>query len=203
MHRQSKVGPGRAGGDVSTPWVWPHPRPAQSPSPCSSGLLAGPGWLPCWCSGPILKFGWALLLFCLNVPSWLRILLNFLTYAYKTCIYQNSWKMWVVNPNSMFWSSNLFYFVEMLVVELWVKNRQQAPPHLALCSSSSKVLWTKRVHLLDLQIRIQVIPSFTWTCELPVSTKISWVIEKWNRLDSNLLTLSLLRNLGFCKILKT
>jgi hypothetical protein len=30
-----------------------------------------------------------------------------------------------------------------------VKDHQQAPPHLALCLSSSKVLRTKAVHLLD------------------------------------------------------
>ena len=119
----------------------------------------------------ILAWSWSLVgllhMFCLNTPSWLRSLVNFHTCAYKTCIYQNSWKMWVVNPNSKFWHSYLFYFVEMLAVEMWVKHHQQAPPHLVLCSSSSKVLRTKRVHLLDLKTCIQVIPSFTWTCELP------------------------------------
>ena len=68
-----------------------------------------------------------LYMFCLNMPSWLRILVNFHTCACKTCIYQNSWKMWVVNPNSKFWHSYLFYFVSMLVVEMWVKDLQQHP----------------------------------------------------------------------------
>ena len=36
-----------------------HPRLAQSPLSCSGGLLARPGWLPRWCSSPILKFVWA------------------------------------------------------------------------------------------------------------------------------------------------
>jgi hypothetical protein len=30
-----------------------------------------------------------------------------------------------------------------------------------------------------------------------VSTKVSWVIEKWNSLDSNLLIAIMFRNLGF------
>ena len=148
----------------------------------------------------ILAQSWSLVgllhMFCLNMPSWLHILVNFHTCAYKTCIYQNSWKIWVVNPNSRFWSLYLFYFVEMLEVEMWVKNRQQAPPHLVLCSSSSKVLRTKRVHLLDLKICIQVIPSFTWTYELP--SVYQNILGNWKTdLDSNLVTLSLLRNLGF------
>ena len=74
-----------------------------------------------------------------------------------------------------------FILFKMLAVKIWVKHRHQAPPHLILCSSSSKVQWTKRVHLLDLKICIQVILSFTWTCELPsVYQNIlgNWKIEQ-------------------------
>ena len=95
-----KGGPGGAGGGAPTPWVQRHPRPARSPPPCSGGLLAGPRWLPRWCSSPSLKFGWALLVVSLNAPSWLRILVCFHMMPYKTCMYQNLWRMLVIIPNS-------------------------------------------------------------------------------------------------------
>jgi len=98
-------------GRCAAPWVRLHPRPAHSPPPCSGGLLTGPRGLPHWYYGPVLRFGWALLLFCLNAPSWLRILVYFHILSCKTRIYQNSWKMWDVNPSSKFWHSHLFYFV--------------------------------------------------------------------------------------------
>ena len=63
------------------------------PPPLACGLHGGPGPLSRWYFGPSLKFGCALLLFCLNAPSSLLILVNFHTCACKTCIYQNSWKM--------------------------------------------------------------------------------------------------------------
>jgi hypothetical protein len=56
MHRLSKVGSGGVGGGAPA-----RPGPARSPPPCSGGWLAGPRWLPRWCFGPSLKFGWALL----------------------------------------------------------------------------------------------------------------------------------------------
>lgn len=36
-------------------------------------------------------------------------------------------------------------------LEIWVKDRQQAPPYLALCSSLRKALKTKMGHLLDMK----------------------------------------------------
>ena len=154
MHQQRKVGLGRAWGGVGTPGVRPHPRLLAWPPHLVCGLLARLGPLMCWCSTPLWSMNGLLHMSCLDTPSWMRILVNFHTCACKICIYQDSWKMWVVNPNSKFWQSYLFYFVSMLVVEMWIKDHQQAPPHLVLCSSSSKVLMTKRVHLLDLKIYI-------------------------------------------------
>ena len=65
--------------------------------PCHASVLA-----QVWCMNGLL------LLFCLNTPFWSRILVSFHLSLCKTCIYQNSWKMWVVNSNSKFWHSFLF-----------------------------------------------------------------------------------------------
>jgi hypothetical protein len=79
-----------------------------------------------------------------------------------------------------------------------VKNHQQAPPHLVLCSSSSKVLRTKRVHLLDLKrSAYRLFQASPQLVNFRVSTKVSWVIEKWNSLDSNLLTAIMLKTWVF------
>jgi hypothetical protein len=51
------------------------------------------------------------LLFCLTAPFRLRILVYFPVLSCKTCVYKNSWKIWVVSPNSCFWYWYLLYFV--------------------------------------------------------------------------------------------
>jgi hypothetical protein len=45
------------------PWLVP------SHTVFTGGLLGGPGPLQRWCFDPVVKFGWALLWFCLNTPS--------------------------------------------------------------------------------------------------------------------------------------
>ena len=52
-------------------------------------------------------------------------------------------------------------------------------------------------HLLDMISAYKLFQASPEPVSFQVSTKISWVIEKWNSLDSSLHTLSLLRNLGF------
>jgi hypothetical protein len=98
-----KGGTKRSWGGAPTPWMRPHPGPAHLPSPCSRGLLAGPRWLPRRYSGPKLKFGWAYLLFCSNMPYGKCISMYFHVCACKTYKYQNSWRMLVIKPYSRFW----------------------------------------------------------------------------------------------------
>ena len=88
------VGLGGAEGGAAAPRVWPHPQLHAWPPPSPCGLLAGPGPGPllCWCSAPVWSINGLLLMFCLNAPSRLRILVHFLVLPCKTCIYQNLWK---------------------------------------------------------------------------------------------------------------
>jgi hypothetical protein len=123
-------------------------------------------------------FGWALLLFCSNAPSWLCILVYFHTCACKTCIYHNSWKMWVVNPNFKLWHSYLFYFVEMLAVEMWVKNHQQCP------TSAASMPYLR--HALPPPVRLRALRTrrrspYTWRLGFPPPTSTTTSMPSCHR----------------------
>jgi hypothetical protein len=55
-----------------------------------------------------------------------------------------------------------------------VKDRQQVHPHLALCSSSSKVLRTKMGHLLDMISVYMLFQASPKPMNFGVSTTLSW-----------------------------
>ena len=147
--------------------VRPHPRLRAWPPPLAIGVLARPRPLLCWCLALIWRLDGFWLYF-----AWMRLLGCAFLYVFMCCPakYLNTKTCGECELKTLFLSFGILYLFilfKMLVVKIWVKHRQQAPPHLVLCSSSSKVQWTKRVDLLDLKICIQVILSITWTCELP------------------------------------
>ena len=53
--------------------------------------------------------------------------------------HQNSWNLLVINPNTKFGVYMGGFYAGVWRLFLGVKDRQQAPPHLDLCSSRAKV----------------------------------------------------------------
>ena len=87
MHHQRKVGPSRAGGIVA--------------APRAAHLATAFGvWAPGWARAsamlvfyPDVEYEWAFAYVLLECAFWVAHFGVFHVLPYKTCIYQNSWKM--------------------------------------------------------------------------------------------------------------
>ena len=71
----------------------------------------------------------------------------------------------------------VFILYDIWWLKMGVKDHQQAPPHLALCSPLSKVLRTKIGHLLDMISAYKLFQASPEPVNFGVSTTLSWVIK--------------------------
>jgi hypothetical protein len=119
-----------------------HPGLVCSPPPFSVGLLARPGWLPCWCSAHVCLVGWAFACcafveYALHFLDWRtfdHISMYFMNKSYETLSLQYMWKY--VNSKSICVES-LFIspILDIIGSQIWSLGTANKSPKLNLCSS--------------------------------------------------------------------